>query len=399
MRPLFSRALAAMERTGDIYLANHSLGRPLDRTADDVRGALDLWYETMEHAWGPWVQTRERYRALMAELIGCGDANRVVPKTSAAQAFRAVLNAAQKPDGEPLRVLTTRGEFDSADFVLKAYHRKGLVEVERVEPDASGAFSAQELTDRLSERHDLLLVSQAFFVTGQVLHPLQPMFEKARALGVVSIVDTYHSAGVIPVGFDDLGADFAMGGNYKYTRGGPGACWLAIAARHARDAGPPAESGLFCIDTGWFAKADTFGYQRSDEPRYAAGGDAWLEATPPVLTWYQALAGLELTLGLGIDRLRTYSLHQQRLLFAEFERLGIETARVGDAHGAFVLVPTDRLGDDIGALARHGVRIDGRPRPDAPDRGYLRFCPDILTTEAELREAALRTRAAINERA
>ena len=40
--PLFSRVLDAQR--GRIYLANHSLGRPLDATADDVREGLAAWY-------------------------------------------------------------------------------------------------------------------------------------------------------------------------------------------------------------------------------------------------------------------------------------------------------------------------------------------------------------------
>jgi kynureninase len=51
--PLFSRALAGDKARDEIYLANHSLGRPLDRTADDIAGALDLWYSGMDGAWGP----------------------------------------------------------------------------------------------------------------------------------------------------------------------------------------------------------------------------------------------------------------------------------------------------------------------------------------------------------
>src|SRR5512142_1880055 len=40
--PLFSRVLAAAPQR--IYLANHSLGRPLDATDDDVREATAAWY-------------------------------------------------------------------------------------------------------------------------------------------------------------------------------------------------------------------------------------------------------------------------------------------------------------------------------------------------------------------
>ena len=39
--PLFSRVLSAQHDR--IYLANHSLGRPLDATEDDVREGLALW--------------------------------------------------------------------------------------------------------------------------------------------------------------------------------------------------------------------------------------------------------------------------------------------------------------------------------------------------------------------
>jgi kynureninase len=47
LRQRFSRVLERDE----IYLANHSLGRPPDRMAEDVRAALDAWYRDMDGAW------------------------------------------------------------------------------------------------------------------------------------------------------------------------------------------------------------------------------------------------------------------------------------------------------------------------------------------------------------
>ena len=51
IHPLFSRVLQREE----IYLANHSLGRPLDQTATDVQQALAFWYESMhvKRRWSP----------------------------------------------------------------------------------------------------------------------------------------------------------------------------------------------------------------------------------------------------------------------------------------------------------------------------------------------------------
>ncbi len=56
--PLFSRVLAS-ER---IYLANHSLGRPLDAMAEDVAEATALWYGKLGDAWDDWLAEREAFR-------------------------------------------------------------------------------------------------------------------------------------------------------------------------------------------------------------------------------------------------------------------------------------------------------------------------------------------------
>src|SRR5438874_13424958 len=86
--PRFSRVLQRKE----IYLANHSLGRPPDRAAEDVRAALDAWYRDLDGAWDHWLAAREKFRALTARLLNV-EATSIVPKTSAGQGLRAVLNS------------------------------------------------------------------------------------------------------------------------------------------------------------------------------------------------------------------------------------------------------------------------------------------------------------------
>ncbi|MBV9154940.1 MAG: aminotransferase, partial [Acidobacteriaceae bacterium] len=86
--PLFSKALTKRE----IYLANHSLGRPLDQTAVDVAEAIELWQTKLDGAWEEWLAEREAFRSRIAELIGAPRPDCVVPKTSAGQGLRTVLN-------------------------------------------------------------------------------------------------------------------------------------------------------------------------------------------------------------------------------------------------------------------------------------------------------------------
>ena len=249
-------------------------------------------------------------------------------------------------------------------------------------------FHVERLLGSMSAQTDLVVVSRVFFATGQVLEGVDELVAGARAKDAMTLVDTYHAAGVIPVGFDASGADFAIGGNYKYTRGGAGACWLAIRAGLLRSANDPQPEpgGLFTLDTGWFAKRDTFSYHRTDEPELQPGGDAWLEATPPVATYYQARSGLELTLALGVDRLRAYSLAQQEHLIGALTSRGVRTKRV-EPLGAFVLVPVADGHAAQGELKNAGINVDARPVPGTGTH-CVRLCPDILNTADELDRAA-----------
>jgi len=353
--PLFSRVLARQ----DIYLANHSLGRPLDRTAEDVRASLDAWYRDLGDAWEGWLAEREQFRALVARLVGAPRPDCIVPKTSAGQGLRAVLNALS---GEP-RVATTDGEFDSIDFILRNYRKRGRIAL-RVTP-------WRELS---VEQAELIVVSSVLFRTGERVHHLRRLVRDAHATGALVLLDVYHHAGVLPLDLGELDVDFAIGGSYKYLRGGPGACWLYVR--------PGLAETMRTLDTGWFAKREPFAYLRPEPPEFGPGGDAWLESTPPVFTHAQARAGLELTLAIGIERLREYNLKQKSLLADALFRVARVTAEgVSDDYGAFVSVVHPEARRLVEALAAQGVTADARG-----DR--LRLCPDILNSDEELLKAA-----------
>ena len=349
-----------------IYLANHSLGRPPDRMAQDVQHALDLWYHDMGGAWSEWNAARDRFRALTARLIGAKRADCVIPKTSAGQGLRAVLNALEGETrgdkGRKLRVVASDGEFDSIDFILRVYREQGRIDLRMMPWREISAGNA-----------DLVVLSSVQFRTGEWFHNLPKLMRAAKTAGALVMIDVYHHAGVIPLDVASLGVDFAIGGSYKYLRGGPGACWLYVR--------PGLIETMRTPDTGWFAKEKPFAYERPDPPQFAAGGDAWLESTPPVLAPVQALAGLEMTLELGVERLRDYSIEQKQLLADFLSIRGVKSAGAGDEHGAFLTIThpdTPRL---VAGLARHNIVVDARGE-------YLRLCPDILNTESELAQVA-----------
>ena len=366
--PLFSRVLTAQR--GRIYLANHSLGRPLDAMADDIREGSSAWYARMGDAWDDWAAEMAAFRSRLAALAGAPRADCIVPKTSAGQGLRAVLNTYESPP----RVVATRGEFDSLDVILREYARRGRISLTFVESDAEGLFAAQDMLRAIESGADLVVVSQVMFQTGQVMPELPCIVAAAHARSARVLVDVYHSLGVFPVDLAALDADFAVGGSYKYLRGGPGACFLYVAPRHL-------DTRLGTLDTGWFAKEAPFSYARPDPPRYAAGGDAWLESTPAVLPLYQARAGQRFTQAVGVERLRAYSLDLQRRLVSLLAERGVAAHGGTLDRGAFVAVRDGAAPALAAKLKARGIVTDARGE-------WLRLCPDVLTTEAEMLAAA-----------
>ncbi len=367
--PLFSRVLERSRKS--IYLANHSLGRPPDRTAEDIAAGVAAWYAGLNEAWEPWTAAMNRFRTLTATLINSPRPDCIVPKTAAGQGLRAVLNALP---GTP-HVVATTGEFDSLDFILRVYRDKDRAMLTLVPPRADGLFHADDIARAVEPGTTLLVVSSVMFRTGQVLGGLGELVGKAHAAGAKVLVDVYHGAGVIATDVRALDADFAVGGSYKYLRGGPGACWLYVRPDHL--------DTLRTLDTGWFAKKDMFSYERPEPPAFAPGGEGWSESTPPVLAPYQALAGLEFTLAIGVGRLRAYSLIQQQRLKELLAQQGIQAEGASAERGAFLTVRHPQAGELAKALDLLGVHADARGE-------YLRLCPDILNGAEELAEAAVR---------
>jgi kynureninase len=368
--PLFSRTLAG----SGIYLANHSLGRPLDQTEDDLREGFAHWQTRLHNAWDPWQEEEQQHRARIAQLIGAPRPDCIIPKGSAGQGLRTILNALPGRSADVPRVLSTTSEFDSVDIILKQYAALGRIHLESVSCHAPDGTIDLAPLFAAAPHAELVIVSQVLFSTGQVLPDLDRLAGACHQHGARLLVDAYHAIGVIPVNVTAMRADFVIGGSYKYLRGGPGAAFLYIS--------PDAlDSGLQPIDIGWFAKEMPFLYDRPNPPRFAPGGDAFLESTPPVLTYYQARAGQQLTLALGVDRIRAFSLERLTRLKRYLAEAGIAALGADEQHGAFLTVEHPAAASLAQDLEQRGITTDAR----GP---WLRLCPDYLTPDARMREAA-----------
>jgi kynureninase len=349
-----------------IYLANHSLGRALDQTAGDLQEGLGVWYTNVENAWDNWFNEITSFRQRVATLINAPRTDCIAPRASAGQGLRTILNSYDSP----FRVLTSGDEFNSIDHILKVYACHHRIQLKRVIPKKDHFYQSEDFYGAIQEKPELLVLSMVMFTTGQLLSALPDLIKVAHDHGVRVLLDLYHVAGVIPLDVMEMDIDFAIGGSYKYLRGGPGASWLYLHPRYLGDM-------LETLDTGWFAQTQPFDFVRSESPQLSLGGNRFFESTPAILPFYQARAGLMFTLAIGVDRLRCYSVKQQKAIESLLQKQGIPFLGQSEERGAFIAIPHPQSEFIAKSLISAGVICDAR-------EGLLRLCPDILNTQDEL---------------
>ena len=189
------------------------------------------------------------------------------------------------------------------------------------------------------------------------------------------LLDVYHSLGVFPVDLAALDVDFAVGGSYKYLRGGPGACYPVSASAPSRRLAAPRST------SAGSPSAIRFAYERPEPPRSRTAATPSSNRRLAILTWYQARAGQVFTLAIGVERLRAYSLAQQKRLVRLLAERGVDAEGGSEDRGAFLVVRDCDPSALAQALERKGIHGDARG-------DYLRLCPDVLTTDPELAAAA-----------
>lgn len=345
------------------YLNSCSQGALAIPVRDALNEYLDGMYERGS-LWDKWVMKQEELRELVAIAFHTSVSN-VAITANASAGINSVLSGFDF-SGRRNRIVTTDLEFPTMGQILHAQERRGA-EVIHLPAEPDSAVDLEKLETLLDDRVALLAVTHICYRNG-AMTDIKAISSLGRRYGIPVMVDAYQSAGSIPIDFDDVGADFLVGGFLKYMLGLPGIGFLLAKS----------DSSLVPTQTGWFAAKDIFAmdietYDPSHDARRFEGG------TPPIPSGYAAVAGLKLLLEVGLESSWGQTDYVHNLIKQSLEEISakIVTPTGSDTHGgmiAFMVRDEEKL---VSLLDARDIIVSSRG-------GNVRISPHFYNTSDDV---------------
>jgi kynureninase len=224
-----------------------------------------------------------------------------------------------RPDGRRRRIVCTAMDFPSMVYLFRAQHVNGF-ELRVVPAEDDLTVRTDRLLDAIDETTAVVAVSHVLFRTSYIMD-VAAIVARAHEVGAAVILDTYQSAGIIPIDVAALGVDFAVGGCLKWLCGGPGNAFL-YTRPDLRQTTRPAF-------TGWVSHPNPFAFD-IDEASLRDDAMHMMNGTPAIPAYYAALAGLEIIADVGVDRIRAKSKALTARLLARVDEQGFTSAASRD---------------------------------------------------------------------
>ena len=332
-----------------------------------VRDALNEYFDGMYEKgslWDEWVMKQEELRQLVAQAFKTKPTN-VAITSNASAGINSVLSSFDF-SGLKKRIVTTDLEFPTMGQILHAQERRGA-EVVHVPAEQDGTLNLQKLESTLDDRVALIAITHVCYRTG-AMSDIKAVSQLAKKYGIPVIVDAYQSAGSIPIDFDEVGADFLVGGFLKYMLGLPGIGFLLAKEGPSR----------VPTQTGWFAARDVFAmeidrYDPAIDARRFEGG------TPPIPSVFAAAAGLRLLLDVGLEKSWNQTDYVHQMLRQELVRLGasLVTPEDSSSHAGMIAFKSVDESKLVSILDQDGIVASSRD-------GNLRISPHFYNTEVDV---------------
>ncbi len=365
----FREEFPILEKTR--YLVSNSLG-PMPRSvpAKLAEYAHD-WGELGVKAWAKgWWEKPLDVGNEIAPLINAGDSEVVMmPNVTIAQT--AVLSAIDFPRARDTIVMTEL-DFPSVRYAYQEMAPRLGARVEVVKSEDGIAIDSARIVEAITERTRLVAISHVLFRSAYVMD-VAAICARAREVGALVSLDSFHAIGIIPVDVKALGVDFMTGGVLKWLCGGPGGCFLYVRP-DVRDSMRPAL-------TGWQAHVRPFEFE--DTMEYTSGAFRWLNGTPVIPALYAAAEGPRILRRAGIEAIRARSVRLTSRLIEQADARGykVNAPRREETRGGTVALDVPNGYEITQYLLSRDILVDYRVGAG------IRIAPHFFTRDEEIDEA------------
>ena len=354
-----------------VYLDGNSLGRLPRVSRERVDDVLSTWGERIVSGWddgwlGLPIDVGDR---LAAAALGAAAGQVAVGDSTTVCLYKLVSAALDARPGRT-EIVTDVDNFPTDRYVLEGLAAARGLTIRWLQFERDGGPTAATVADAITSDTALVTFSHVSYLSAHIAES-RAINEIAHDAGALTLWDLCHSVGSVPVTLDADGTDLAVGCTYKYLVGGPGApAFMYVRAELQERLRQPI--------WGWLGRRDPFamapGFER------AAGIQAFLSGTPPVIALTAVDAGVELVAEAGIDAIRSKGIalteYAIELADARLQADGVDvlSPRDPDRRGAHVALAHPR------AQALTAGLIERRVVPDFRRPDIIRFGLSPLTT-------------------
>jgi kynureninase len=351
-----------------VYLISNSLGAMPRRAASSLAEYAEMWDTRGVRAWEErWWTMAADIGNRVAWLIGAPHGT-VSMHENVTTAHMVALSALRPSPGRQ-RLVCTAMDFPSMIYLFRAQQAMGFEpHIVPNEPDLS--IDTGRMLDAIDRSTAVVAFSHVLFRTSYIMDAAA-IIARAHEVGAKVILDTYQSAGILPLDVSALQVDFAVGGCLKWLCGGPGNAFMYTR--------PDLLPGLRPAFTGWLAHREPFSFDIADaEPRDDA--QRMMNGTPAIPAYYAGLPGLEIIQDVGVERIRERSRQMTARLLELVDEHGFSSAVSRDAErrAGTVAVNVPDAARVARTLKARDFLVDYRPPVG------IRISPHFYNTDDEI---------------
>lgn len=351
-----------------VYLISHSLGAMPKAVYHELHDYAEAWATRGVRAWAEgWWEMPVTVGNEVARIIGA-EPGTVAMHQNVSMCQSLVLSCFA-PTPKRNKIVYSELNFPSVMYVYQAHARGGRLRIETVKSDDGITVPLERMLAAIDEQTLLVPFSHVLFKSG-FLQDAQAITERAHKVGAMVVLDTYQSAGTVPISVKDLNVDFAAGGSVKWLCGGPGAGYLYVR--------PDLQTKLQPQTTGWMAHEQPFAFET--ELRYAPNVTRFLHGSPGIPALYAAQPGYRIINEIGVENIRKKSVRQTTRLIELAQEAGFEVTSPKEAsnRGGTVTVGHPQAAAITTELIAREFVVDYRPGAG------IRISPHFYSTDEEL---------------